>query len=177
MHPNNIHEKVFLQWGLKPCHNFNWRCSSRPNFPLTHSINKIWNVLLSLIFIWIFLVQLFWHFPKFYMPYNFGFLSKYVGIVMMSNVVSVFRKLNFFTIDIPYQCGISQQIWCNWALCSWAALPCLWPPAHCPAHPPTCLPTARTFINIRGLVIKILTKITDIVTQSWLDINFVIKFD
>jgi hypothetical protein len=22
----------FLQWGLKPCHNFNWRFSSRPNF-------------------------------------------------------------------------------------------------------------------------------------------------
>ncbi len=42
---------------------------------------------------------------------------------------------------------------------SWATVPCLYPPAH-------------TFKNIRGLEVKIPTKITAIVFQSWLDINF-----
>jgi hypothetical protein len=36
-----------------------------------------------------------------------------------------------------------------------------------------CVP-ARTFINIRGLVVKIPNKITAIVSHSWLDVNFLI---
>jgi hypothetical protein len=56
-----------------------------------------------------------------------------------------------------------------------ACLACDRPPIVLPTHPTACQPP--TFLNIRGFVIKILTKITAIVTQSWLDINFVIKFD
>jgi hypothetical protein len=49
---------------------------------------------------------------------------------------------------------------------SWAIRPCSFPPA-------------RTFINIRRvLVVKIPTKITAIDSKSWLDVNFyIVRYD
>jgi hypothetical protein len=57
---------------------------------------------------------------------------------------------------------------------SWATRPWLCPLARPPAHVLTRLPPALTFINKRDLTVKILTKITAIVSQSCLDINFYI---
>ena len=37
-------------------------------------------------------------------------------------------------------------------------------------------PPACTFINIKGLLVKILTKITAIVSQPWLDVDFYICY-
>jgi hypothetical protein len=71
--------------------------------------------------------------------------------------------MTFFTFDLSFLPLIDAGKLAHLLSTSWATRHC----SCLPAHPP-----ARPFINIGGLVVKILLKITVIVSQSWLDIGF-----
>ena len=138
-----------------------------------------------LFFFWLVLVVIYdWGVKRNWFSFLYEFLHKRFFFLLWNTVLKpLFPPIPPLQFFIPEIMPLFLLAFTVNNYCYLVGLPGL-ARVHLPAHLPTCLPaclaTCRppcTYINIRGLVINIPSKIPAIDSQSWLDKDFyIIRF-